>query len=164
MVMENKFSNFLRDKMDAAHDIVDAARDKFSHWKEASAEKADALLDEVVAAGPVLEQAGYAISAIELSIGIPPEIQIGFQRIGVVAPEEIGALAEAHSDQKTLALLLKALQTAARLQGKITLNAFAFAGISIRIGLTPGVTLHYEPVHPVKEIAAPEIPASTPPA
>jgi len=145
--MEKKFSNLIKDKVDAARDLVDAARDKFSQWKDAGAERADALLDEVVAAAPVIEEAGYTMQGIDLTLGIPPEVQVNFWRHEVVSPETIGELAETHADRKTLALILKALQTAARLQGKISLQQFGFTGLSIRIGLTPGVTLHYKPVH-----------------
>ena len=143
--MEKKITNIIQDKVEQARDLLGTAAEKFSDIKDAGAEKLDAYVDELLQGVPLIEEAGFEVSGINIDLGIPPDISVSFKKHGEVSAEKIGEIMEQNPDNKVLYMVLKGLQTAVNLQSKITMNKFTFSGVSIKLGIPPSVSLQYGP-------------------
>ncbi len=77
-------------------------------------------------------------------MGIPPDVVLTFRKEKQISSEAIQELIEQHKDKEILTLILKALLTANTLQSKITFDKFFFAGVSIKLGIPPQVSLKYQ--------------------
>ena len=145
--MENKLTSILQEKVDQAKGLIDSAAEKISEIKDAGSEKLDAYVDELLQGVPLIEEAGFEVSGINIDLGIPPDISVSFSKHHEVSAEKIGEIMAANPDKSVLNMVLKGLQTAVNLQTKITMNKFTFSGVSIKLGIPPSVSLNYTPTN-----------------
>jgi hypothetical protein len=129
---------------DKTSDVADALSVKVTALKEAGADKIKNYMDEISHGLPLIEEAGFKVDGINIDLSLPPDISIGFSKTNEVTSETIQLLIEDNQDKKLLCLILNALQSANNLQSKITMDKFVFAGVSIKLGLPPEVSLKYK--------------------
>jgi len=142
-MMEN-LNETLQQQFGKAKESLSATVDKISDLKDSGIEKISEPINELSNGLPLIEEAGFKVEEISIDLGIPPEISIGFSKMNEVKSESIQSLIDQHAERKILVIVLKALLTANNIQSKITFNKFIFAGVSIKLGLPPSVSLKYK--------------------
>ena len=142
--VSNTFKQQLSTAKDKASDAAGALSDKVNSLKEAGTDKIKSYMDEISHGLPLIEEAGFKVDGINIDLGLPPDISIGFSKTSEVSTETIQVLIEKNQDKKLLCLILNALHSANSLQSKITMDKFLFGGVSIKLGLPPEISLKYK--------------------
>jgi hypothetical protein len=141
--MLDNLGDSLKEKLDKAKDMVDVAAGKVSELKDAGKDKIKSYMDEISNGLPVIEEAGFKTDGISIDLGLPPDVSISFSKTTEVSAEIMETLIQQNEDKKLLVMILKALQSADKMQSNFTFNKLAFAGISIKLGLPPEISLKY---------------------
>src|SRR5881275_863478 len=81
-----------------------------SDVKEAGAEKLEAFVNKIQDLAPLLDQMGFNMNELEVGIGIPPEINLVFEKEKDVDAETIEKLLKEHEDKPLLSLIIHTLQ------------------------------------------------------
>jgi hypothetical protein len=121
-------------------EVKDQVSARTAEIKDAGFAKLLETVDDFNASLPVLREAGYALSNVDIQIGLPPKIVAGFSVSSAVTGERVEALLQEHAEKKFTVLLMKALYQAWRLQTKIKIVGLQPKGLQVEIGLTPTVT------------------------
>ncbi len=116
---------------------------KVGELKDASLGKVVETLDDFNAALPVVREAGYTLSSVDIGIGLPPKVSASFLASDDVSPENVERLLVEHADKKFTTLLVRALYQAWQLQRKIKVVGLQPKGLSVEIGLIPVVTVKF---------------------
>lgn len=134
----------------AAGSILDRAKrakeqiaSSFGELKDAGVGKVLETLDDFNSALPVLREAGYTLSDVNIGIGLPPTVSASFVSSDDVSPEKVEHLLAEQADNKFTLLLMKSLYQAWQLQQKIKIVGLKPKGISVVIGLIPVVTIKF---------------------
>lgn len=110
---------------------------------DASFAKVTSVLDDLNAALPVLQEAGYPVDLVEVELGLSPKINIRFSTKMGVKEERLNSLLEEHAEHKMTITLLNSLAKAKSLQSRIRVAGCKPKGIEIKIGLMPEVALRF---------------------
>ena len=127
---------------ESASKAKSGALSKLGELQEVGAEKINESLKQFNAARPYLKKAGYALSELEIELGLPPKVTSHFQHTDVDQADVEQAFVELEGNAlgtSVLTLLVKA----AELQGKIQVYEMSFAYIEVEVGIVPTVTLKY---------------------
>jgi hypothetical protein len=116
---------------------------KANDLKDASLAKLAETLDDFNAALPVLREAGYTLSSVDIGVGLPPKVSATFLASADVSTENVERLLIEHADKKLTLLLVKALFQAWQLQAKIKIVGLQARGLSVDIGLIPIVSVKF---------------------
>jgi preprotein translocase subunit SecD len=110
---------------------------------DASFTKVTSLLDDLNAALPVLQEAGYPVDLVEIELGLSPKVNIRFSTKMGVKEDRFNSLIEEHAEHKMTITLLNSLAKAKSLQSRIRVAGCKPKGIEIKIGLMPEVALRF---------------------
>jgi hypothetical protein len=127
---------------ESASKAKSGALSKLGELQEVGAEKINESLKQFNAARPYLKKAGYALSELEIELGLPPKVTSHFQHTDVDQADVEQAFVELEGNAlgtSVLTLLVKA----AELQSKIQVYEMSFAYIEVEVGIVPTVTLKY---------------------
>ncbi len=127
----------------AASGVKEQVAAKAGELKDASFTKAAEAVDEFNAALPIIREAGYTLSSVDLHIGMPPKLVAAFAPRGDVSAEEIERLVAAHADKPLLVLLMKSLYQAWKLQTRIKIVGLKPIGLSVELGIVPAVAIKF---------------------
>jgi hypothetical protein len=134
----------LKDKANAATgQLKERVHDKITEAMDASFSKVHAVAEDLNAALPILEEAGYPVDLVVVELGINPGIAIRFATKIGVKEDRINALLEEHADHKMTVMLLNAIARARVYQSKIRLGDLKPKGIEIKVGVMPEVELRF---------------------
>jgi gamma-glutamyl:cysteine ligase YbdK (ATP-grasp superfamily) len=134
----------LKGKANAATgSLKERVHDKVTEAMDASFAKVNALTEDVNAALPILEEAGYPVDLLILELGVSPGIAIRFATKIGVKEDRINALLEEHADHKMTVMLLHAIAKARHFQSKVRVGDLKPKGIEIKIGVLPEVELRF---------------------
>jgi hypothetical protein len=126
-----------------AAELKEHAAARAAELKEAGVSRVNESLAELDGALPAVREAGYALAAIEIQIGVPPKIVAKFATPAELSEEKAEALLAEHAERKFTVLLLKALFQASRLQAKVKIGGLKPSGVDVEIGLAPHVTIKF---------------------
>ena len=142
--MLNKINDSVKQQLDKAKDLMESATDKMTDLKDAGWDKIKAGMDELYNGLPLIEEAGFKVNDITIDIGIPPDVAISLTKTNQVNAATIENMIELNKDKKILSMVLGTLLNANKMQEKITMNKFTFAGLAIKVGIPPKVSLRYK--------------------
>jgi hypothetical protein len=129
---------------DAAGELRQQVASKAAELKDFSVEKLTEILDDFNTALPVLREAGYTLSGVEVGIGLPPKVTAAFVVSAEVEPANIARVLAEHADKKLTVLLMEAMHQAWQLEAKIKLvGGLRPHGLSVELGLIPRVTIKF---------------------
>jgi hypothetical protein len=111
--------------------------------REASAAKVRETLVDFNTAVPVLRAMGYALSDVEITLGMPPSLKATFQVSHEATDEAVSQALEQNADRRLIAFLIRALSQARKVQTSIEVAGMKPRGITVEIGLTPGVSIKF---------------------
>jgi hypothetical protein len=120
---------------------LDESLSFLSDIKEAGSEKIDAMVNKIQTLAPLIDQTGFNMNELEVGIGIPPEINLAFEKIKDVDAETIEKLLKANEDKPLLSLIIHTLQKADALVKGMNLTNFRLGQLSMKIGLPPDVSI-----------------------
>ncbi len=140
---EDKESLFQRLK-GKAREVQSTVAEKIAETTEAAQEKLREKLDELDGLLPAIRELGYTVEAVEIGIGLLPEIGIdvsGLARTMDAATYE--RVLEEQKENKVISLVLRTLQTTSTWQQKIHFAALGCDQATITLGLPPRITLKF---------------------
>ena len=126
-----------------ATQIREQATGKITEAMDSGFAKVTGVLDDLNAALPVLQEAGYPVDLIEIELGLSPKIAVRFATKLGVKEERLNELLAEHAQHKMTIMLLHSLEKAKAMQKKIRLGGLKPKGIEIQIGVFPEVALRF---------------------
>jgi hypothetical protein len=124
-------------------ELREQASAKVEEMKDAGSAKLMETLDDLNNALPVLREAGFALKAITLGMGIPPSLSAEFNPSEEVSPANVERLLTQHADKKFTVVLIKALHNAWQVQKRITIGGLTATEIVVDVGLIPSVSVKF---------------------
>ena len=86
---------------------------------------------------PVLREAGFEISEVRMTLGVPPGLAIRVRRVEIVSLSKQEELLDGHADDETLAGILKALFAMNRFDAE----GYELKEVQVQSDIPPRVTL-----------------------
>ena len=126
-----------------AHDVRDTVLTAGADLRGASGAKVREMLADFNAAVPVLRAMGFALTDVEITLGLPPSLKATFQVPHEVTDEAVSRALEQNADRKLITFLIRALSQARRLQTSIDVVGMKPRGLTVEVGLTPGVSIKF---------------------
>lgn len=134
----------LRDSVGlTAQDVKDALATAAADVREASAAKIRETLADFNSAVPVLQEMGYSLTEVSITLGLPPNVHATFQVSHEATDEVVRRSLEQNVDRKLTAFLIRALSQARKLQTSIEIAGMKPRGITVEMGLSPGVSVKF---------------------
>ena len=127
----------------AAGDLKGQVAAKASELKDASVAKLVETLGDFNSALPVIREAGYTLSSVEIGIGLPPKVTASFAVLTNVSTETVERLLVEHAERTFTVLLLKSLHQAWQIHNQVKIVGLQPEGLSVEIGLIPVVTIKF---------------------
>jgi hypothetical protein len=126
-----------------ASELTDQAAAKAGELKDASLGRLLETLDDFNAALPVIREAGYTLSNVDIGLGLPPKVSASFVASDDVSAQNVERLIAEHAEKKFTLLLMKSLFQAWQLQTRIKIAGLKPKGITIEIGMIPNITVRF---------------------
>ena len=92
---------------------------------------------------PLIEQAGYTITDLQIELGIIPKLIPHFLKVKDVDAAEKEAILDSMNNKRLMKMLMHALFKADSFQQNLKMNNYKFKGIEIEIAPIPAVRLNY---------------------
>lgn len=137
MSLLNRVKQVASSAVDTASELKDTANSTV-------AVKVQEVVQELGTFLPILKEAGFVISGLQVEIGVPPKIIPSFSTERAVPKEKIEQLIKQHSDKKLLLSILETLTTTQNLQESLTIGNLKFNRIEIEATLIPSVRIVFE--------------------
>jgi hypothetical protein len=130
-----------------AKDIHAGVAEKIADLSEAGMDKVKDLMAEVNAILPFITELGYTTEGISVGIGLMPDISIEVSGLTKTMDEATyQRILEEQKDREVLVAILKALQTASVVQGKIQFFGMRADVATITISLPSKLTLKFKKI------------------
>ncbi len=128
------------DQMVSARDLLASGA---ADLRDASTARLREALEDFNATLPALREAGYTLTEVAVSIGIPPTVVATFRASDSVTEEGAARVIEENKDRTLTVFLVRALFQAWKLQTSVDIAGMKPRGISVEIGLTPSVVVKF---------------------
>lgn len=116
-----------------------------SDIKTATVEKiTSSIMNDLDEAMPMIEKAGYSISALEIELTLPPEVTTSFELTEVVERKKQEQILDSLEGNKIGVLVLSSLMKTFALNKEISVKDMNLKAIDITISIPPYVTIQYE--------------------
>jgi len=115
-------------------------QDSFS---TAGKDRVRAVIDDFLAITPLIEQAGYKITNLDIELGLLPKLIPHFRKIGDIDETQKQQILSQVGDKKLMKLLISALFKADSFQNSLNMKNYDFKGIEVEIAPLPAVRLNY---------------------
>ena len=102
------------------------------------------VVNDFIDAAPLIEQAGFRISDLEIELSVIPKLIPHFKKIADVDDSIRVEIIEQVKDKRLIRLLLKALFKADNFQKSFNVGRLEFSGIEIEITAIPAIRLRYK--------------------
>ncbi len=133
--MKFSLSNTKERLAELKQDIEEQIEDNITqNLKEFGADKLNEIWDGINDSAEVLLKAGYTITDIVLTLGLPPSININFTNVENVEGTVIKKLMIENKERKILYILLGAILKANELDKAMRTGVYEFAGLTIKVG------------------------------
>lgn len=147
----NKISENVAEKKEAAKEAWDSnfnfskLSEKFTGMAEDAKEKSIQFMNDLISLSPIIDEIGFKTTGISISLGLPPDVTLHFQKTKEVSEEQREVILNQHKDKAMLGTIVKTLFIADSYQQKLKLGSFRFTNIDVCVGLTGGVTFQLVP-------------------
>lgn len=121
-------------------------RDVIGSLKEYGIEKLNEAWSQIENSSDVFHRTGYSITAIDITLGIPPTLVLSLDQIENIGDEEEEKLLEENKDKTILYPILVALFKANAIQKSINSVQYKFSGLTIGLGLSPNIDMKFRKV------------------
>ena len=128
------------DKVGDAKDLLASGA---ANLRDAGVGRIRETLDEFNATLPALREAGYTLTDVSVTVGLPPKIVASFGTSDAVTEESTARVIDENQDHKLVVFLVRTLFQAWKLQMSVNLAGLKPRGIAVEIGLTPRVTVKF---------------------
>jgi hypothetical protein len=124
-------------------ELKGALGEKFAEVKDAALASVQQIAKDLNGYLPALGEAGYTLQELSAEVGITPHILATFVARPDITQEGIDTVIAEHADNKILAVILRALYGAYKLQNSIDVAGMKPHGIELNLGLTPSVAVKF---------------------
>jgi len=128
-------------KDDVIGDEQKAIMDEF---KETSIGKVKQVLEEINNSLSLITKSGYEFKGINVSLGLPPSVSTAFHYKKDIPEAEKTALLDECKEKRFVSMILKCLFKAGDFYHSIKMGEYTLDGVSITLGLTPGVSVGFK--------------------
>jgi len=128
-------------KEDVIGDEQKAIMDEF---RESSLAKVKSVMEELNNSLGIITRSGYEFKGINVSLGIPPSVSTSFHYKKDISDDEKAALLEEAAEKRFVTMTLKCLFKAGDFYHSIKMGDYILDGVSITLGLTPGVSVGFK--------------------
>jgi hypothetical protein len=133
----DKISNFKEDLWGEEQKLI------IQEFKENGAARLKETLEKIGGSSALFLQSGYELKDVNINLGIPPQITTTFHFLKDVSEEEQNKVLEESKESQVIHLLIKCLLKASNYFDKIQVGDFRMSSVSISLGLTPGINVHF---------------------
>lgn len=123
--------------------IGDESKAIMDEFKNAGVEKAKEIADMLDESKSLIARAGYELSSINVSLGLPPQMSLSFNYQSKVADEEKNKLLTEVEGRKVLSIILKCLFKAGDFYTSVQFKEFKLGSVDISLSLTPSVNVKF---------------------
>lgn len=113
-------------------------------FRESSSQKVKDILNNLNNSSELFDRAGFHLSNLNISLGIPPEISSDFKAIKIITMEERETLINEVADNRIVTLVMKCLFKANDFYDKIKFGTYKLNVVNITLGLTPGINMNFQ--------------------
>lgn len=124
--------------------IGDEQRAIMDEFKESSLAKVKSVMEELNNSLGIITRSGYEFKGINVSLGIPPSVSTSFHYKRDISDDERAALLEEAAEKRFVTMTLKCLFKAGDFYHSIKMGEYILDGVSITLGLTPGVSVGFK--------------------
>jgi len=124
--------------------IGDEQKTIMDEFKESSIGKVKQVMEEINNSLGLITRSGYEFKGINVSLGLPPSVSTSFHYKRDIPDDEKTALLEEAKEKKFVSMTLKCLFKAGDFYHSIKLGDYTLDGVSITLGLTPGVSVGFK--------------------
>lgn len=124
--------------------ISDEQKAIMDEFKESSLGKVKQVMEELNNSLGIITKSGYEFKGINVSLGIPPSVSTSFRYKKDITEAEKTALLEEAKEKKFVSMTLKCLFKAGDFYQSIKMGEYILDGVSITLGLTPGVSVEFK--------------------
>jgi hypothetical protein len=137
--------SLLQRMKEKAKEVQGVVAEKLAETAEAAQDKLRDKLNEVNEILPVIRQLGYSVDAVQIGLGLLPEVGIDVSGLAKTMDEATyQRVLEEQADNKVTVLILRTLQTTSTWQQKIQLMDMGCDQATITLGLPPKMTLKFQ--------------------
>lgn len=115
-----------------------------NEFKNATKEKANAILDEVTNLGEHMSKSGFELIEINTSLGLPPTFSLTYHFLNDVSELDRKNILEENQDKKITTIILKTLFKSTAYAQSLKMGTFKLNEVSIQLGLLPEVGLKFK--------------------
>lgn len=136
----------ISDKVDEIKEDIWGDEQKLiiEEFRESSSQKVKDILNNLNNSSELFDRAGFHLSNLNISLGIPPEISAGFKAIKIITMEERETLLSEVKENRIVTLVMKCLFKANDFYDKIKFGTYKLDIVNITLGLTPGVNMNFK--------------------
>ena len=113
-------------------------------FRESSSQKVKDILNNLNNSSELFDRAGFHLSNLNISLGIPPEISSDFKAMKIITMEERETLINEVADNRIVTLVMKCLFKANDFYDKIKFGTYKLDVVNITLGLTPGINMNFQ--------------------
>lgn len=106
-------------------------------------EKVKEVINDFLAISPLIEQAGYRITDLQVELGLIPKLIPHFTKVADVDEQQKQMVIDQLQQKRLMKLLVSALFKADSFQQGLSMKNYTFKGIEIEIAALPAVRLNY---------------------
>jgi hypothetical protein len=121
--------------------IIEIAED----LRDSGLEIVNTKLEEINNSINYISKSGFTLKGIDTKLGIPPEIVGTFSLDKDISDEEWEKLIAETSELQTVNLILKSLNKAEQIAGKLKVGAFELDSVTILFSIPPGIGMKFKP-------------------
>jgi len=111
--------------------------------KDNGEDRSSIVLDKIAQLAPLIDLIGFDMEELVLQAGIPAGATVIFAKRKDVDEATIEAILKKNENKEMLALIVRALQKADRLQKKMKLSHYNFTKFYLKLGVPPEVSLRF---------------------
>jgi len=111
---------------------------------EVLSKRVKSIINDFIAAAPIIEEAGFRISDLEIELSIIPKLIPHFEKLQSVDEEKKHEILKKVEHQKIIKMLIKALFKADHFQQNLKMGRLDFTGIEIEVTAIPAIRLLYK--------------------
>ena len=126
--------------------IGDEQKVIMDEFKETSIGKVKQVMEEINNSLGLITKSGYEFKGINVSLGLPPSVSTSFHYKKDISEDEKAALLEEAKEKKFVSMTLKCLFKAGDFYHSIKMGEYTLDGVSITLGLTPGVSVGFKKI------------------
>jgi hypothetical protein len=123
--------------------IGDESKAIIDEFKDAGTNKVKEVVDMIEASKIYITRAGYELSSLHISLGLPPQIGLSFKYQSEVSVDDKKKLLEEVEERKVLSVILKCLFKAGDFYKSAKFKEYKLGSVNISLGLTPGVNVNF---------------------